>query len=86
MSRSARGRVRIITVTNALRHASATRCTVVVRPDDVLHLEVSDNGSGTGPWHPGIGLRSMAERIAELGGYLATGPQSTAAGCRLGGP
>jgi signal transduction histidine kinase len=67
---------RIITeaVTNALRHADATGCTIAVRADDALDVEVCDDGGSTGPWPPGVGLRSMAERIAELGGQLTTGP------------
>lgn len=63
-------------LTNALRHAAATRVTVRVRVDaDGLGLEVVDDGGGAphddpGPGH---GLRGMRERVALLGGDLHTG-------------
>ena len=34
-------------------------------------IEVSDRGA-SGPWHPGVGLASMRERAAEVGGSLST--------------
>ncbi|MEU6410534.1 histidine kinase [Microbispora sp. NPDC046933] len=59
-------------------------CVVTVdAPDDLPPLpaavevagEVSDNGSGgAGAWPHGVGLRSMHERAAELGGTLTAGP------------
>ncbi|WP_182907004.1 sensor histidine kinase [Microbispora sp. H13382] len=62
-------------VTNALRHGRATSCRIRLRADHALHVEVSDNGAGgTGPWRHGVGLRSMHERAAELGGTLTAGP------------
>ncbi|MBB2741398.1 UNVERIFIED_ORG: signal transduction histidine kinase [Microbispora rosea subsp. rosea] len=62
-------------VTNALRHGGATACRVSLRADHALHVEVSDNGSGgAGAWPHGVGLRSMHERAAELGGTLTAGP------------
>ncbi len=61
-------------VTNALRHAGADSCQVTLRLDDALHLEITDNGCGYAPWRPGVGLRSMRERAAELGGSLTAGP------------
>ena len=62
-------------VTNALRHGQATACRVSLRADRALHVEVHDNGAGAAAaWHPGIGLRSMSERAAELGGTLTAGP------------
>lgn len=58
---------------NARRHAAARRCVVrlAVGADDV-RLEIADDGRGlpTGT-EPGVGLRSMRERVAELGGTLA---------------
>jgi len=61
---------------NALRHAGAER--IVVRLEDGggrLALSVSDDGSGFDPRAPGLrgrrlGLTSMEERAAELGGRL----------------
>ncbi|GLW99909.1 sensor histidine kinase [Microtetraspora sp. NBRC 16547] len=62
-------------VTNALRHGEATACRVSLRADHALHVEVSDNSTnGAGAWPHGVGLRSMHERAAELGGTLTAGP------------
>jgi two-component system NarL family sensor kinase len=64
-------------VTNVLRHASARRCSVILRVDRELHLEVHDDGHRTDArWSRGVGLASMSERAAELGGRLAAGPTS----------
>ena len=65
-------------LTNVVRHAHAQRCRVTLRTDggDVA-LEVVDDGDGLASGAtPGIGLRSMRERAAELGGRveLATDP------------
>jgi two-component system, NarL family, sensor kinase len=61
-------------VTNTLRHGDASSCQVSLRVDDALHLEITDNASGRSPWRHGVGLRSMHERAAELGGSLTAGP------------
>ncbi|MFG2916997.1 histidine kinase [Kitasatospora sp. NPDC048298] len=57
---------------NVLRHARATSATVFVRVDaGRLELDIEDDGQGPGhglPEHPGVGLRSMSERAAEIGG------------------
>ncbi len=38
-------------------------------------MEVQDNGvNGANAWPHGVGLRSMHERAAELGGTLTAGP------------
>jgi signal transduction histidine kinase len=56
-------------LTNAVRHAQASRCTIRVTADGSLHVEVSDDGRGLpSPITPGLGLSSMAERTAEVGG------------------
>ncbi|MBB5084199.1 sensor histidine kinase [Nonomuraea endophytica] len=57
-------------VTNAHRHAAATSVTVAVeRCQDRLLVRVRDDGRGLPAQPPaGIGLRSMRERAAELGG------------------
>lgn len=55
-------------VTNVIRHAHATRCTVALRRsggDDIV--EVADDGSGT-VTAEGAGLMGMRERILALGG------------------
>ncbi|RZQ62884.1 hypothetical protein EWH70_17400 [Amycolatopsis suaedae] len=57
-------------LTNVVRHAHASRCTVTLRAGDALEIDVTDNGAGLTPGSPGsgIGLTSMRERAAELGG------------------
>ncbi len=62
-------------VTNIVRHAGATRCTVTLSGDDkMLVLRISDNGQklavGAALRH-GNGLTGMGERVAALGGQLA---------------
>jgi len=42
------------------------------RPARLL-VEVRDGGVDHGPWVPGVGLVSMAERAAEVGGELTFG-------------
>src|SRR5690606_19216684 len=63
-------------VTNALRHGRITSCHVSLRADQALHVEITDDGANGrhSAWHPGVGLRSMHERAAELGGTLTAGP------------
>ncbi|MFD5435967.1 histidine kinase [Kitasatospora sp. NPDC127067] len=57
---------------NVLRHAQAASATVSVRAEPGrLVLDVEDDGQGPGhglPVHPGVGLQSMSERAAEIGG------------------
>ncbi|MFI6923556.1 sensor histidine kinase [Nonomuraea spiralis] len=64
-------------LTNARKHAAATRISVTLRRDDRLYVTVADDGIGLPPdVRPGVGLGSMRERAAELGGTCAvrTGP------------
>jgi two-component system NarL family sensor kinase len=67
-------------LTNTVRHSRATR--VVVRLDTgapgpgALDIEVLDNGPAGAPWRPGVGLRAMHERAAELGGRYEAGPSA----------
>jgi signal transduction histidine kinase len=65
-------------VHNAVRHAAARHVTVDLRGDGeaLLALEVTDDGHGFDPGDPELrsrhlGLTSMEERAAELGGRLA---------------
>lgn len=64
-------------LTNVVRHAHAHRCQIHLTATDQLHLEISDDGVGL-PAQPtaGVGLISMRERVAELGGVcaIATNP------------
>ncbi|WP_188192975.1 sensor histidine kinase [Nonomuraea sp. SYSU D8015] len=57
-------------LTNARKHARASRITISLRRDDrFLRVSVADDGVGLPPdVRPGVGLGSMRERAAELGG------------------
>jgi two-component system NarL family sensor kinase len=65
-------------LTNVVRHAHARHCRVTLRTErGEVALAVVDDGHGlASDAAPGVGLRSMRERAAELGGRveLATGP------------
>ena len=78
---------RIITeaMTNAARHSGARRVDVqLALVDRDLVIEIRDDGAsgdgasgdGTAPtaWSPGVGLISMRDRAAELGGSCQAGP------------
>jgi two-component system NarL family sensor kinase len=73
--------LRIVTeaLTNIARHAHARHATITLAVDGELCIEVRDDGA-TGAeqaWRPGVGLQSMAERAAEVGGALQAGPTPT---------
>jgi signal transduction histidine kinase len=56
-------------MTNAVRHAGAARCSLRLVGGDDLTVVIEDDGSGLpAERHPGVGLASMRERAAELGG------------------
>ena len=59
-------------MTNVVRHAGASQCSVeVTADDDELVLLIRDNGHGLQPERSeGIGMNSMRERVAEIGGLL----------------
>lgn len=59
-------------LTNVVRHARAHTCRIRLALADDLRLEIKDDGIGL-PIHylTGVGLRSMRERAAELGGTCA---------------
>jgi signal transduction histidine kinase len=71
-------RIALEALTNAVRHAGANRVEVHLSysrtPACGLLLEVTDDGPGDGSWIAGVGLGSMRERIAELGGTVSAGP------------
>jgi signal transduction histidine kinase len=63
-------------LTNVARHAQAQRCLVRLAVDGALRLEVLDDGRGlAAACRPGVGLRSMRERAAELGGTCLVEPR-----------
>ncbi|HVQ27737.1 MAG TPA: sensor histidine kinase, partial [Planctomycetota bacterium] len=58
-------------ITNAVRHAGATRLDLQVEPQaNVIMLRARDDGRGSDSPTPGNGLRGMRERLAACGGHL----------------
>jgi signal transduction histidine kinase len=56
-------------LTNVVRHAGARRCVIRLSLGGALELEITDDGVGLPEdRHAGVGLTSMRERAAELGG------------------
>ncbi len=67
-------------LTNVARHSDACRAEVDVTMNGRLALTVTDDGRGSDPWQPGVGLTSMNARAQELGGDLHAGPSPTGGG------
>jgi signal transduction histidine kinase len=68
---------RIVTeaLTNVAKHAHASQCSVRIQLDQGICVEVCDNGVGLPDgWRAGVGIASMRERVAELGGELTIEP------------
>jgi signal transduction histidine kinase len=65
-------RIVVEAMRNAVRHSGATHCTVSIQVgEDAVELSVRDDGDGLRPDRtPGVGLRSMRERAADVGGAL----------------
>lgn len=73
-------RIAVEGMTNVLRHAAASRCTVRLtaesdgdtsRRGEFLHVRVEDDGRGIDPdGRTGVGFESMRNRAEELGGEL----------------
>lgn len=64
-------------LTNVVNHAHARHCVVRLSLGDALTVDIRDDGMGFTPnGRSGVGLRSMRERCAELGGdfTLASAP------------
>jgi signal transduction histidine kinase len=62
-------------LTNVAQHAQAARCSVQIRLDHCLDMDVRDDGVGLPEgWRAGVGITSMRERVAELGGELVIEP------------
>ncbi|MEU4290410.1 sensor histidine kinase [Kribbella sp. NPDC026596] len=60
-------------LTNVARHAAASRCDIALHlAGTALELSVSDDGLGIGPdVQAGVGMLSVRERAAELGGVCS---------------
>ncbi len=66
-------RIALEALTNAQRHANASRIEVTLecRGSDLVELAVSDDGDGlASSASPGIGIRSMHDRARRIGGTL----------------
>jgi signal transduction histidine kinase len=71
-------------LTNVVRHAHARHCQVRITCDGGLRLEIADDGVGLGATsHSGVGLQSMRERAAELGGVCLVEPAADHGGTRV---
>ena len=70
---------------NVVKHAQATTCVVSIEiGDGHLTLSVTDNGTSLPHQHSvGVGLHSMQERVAELGGTLAVQPCASGGTCLI---
>jgi two-component system, NarL family, sensor kinase len=69
---------RIVTeaMTNAVRHSDASRIAITLALSEAgLSVEIGDDGAGPAAgWQAGVGVTSMRERAAELGGSCWFGP------------
>lgn len=75
-------RIVVEALANAARHSRSANATVnLTLADDTLEIEVTDDGSYGRSWRAGVGIASMGERAAELGGTLTA--ESTARGGRV---
>lgn len=64
-------RIVLEALTNVSKHARATSCHVALDVNSSLHVAVTDDGVGLGSRiGTGVGLASMRERAAELGGQV----------------
>jgi len=65
-------------LTNVVRHAQARTCHIRLSLDDVLTVEICDDGVGLPTEQRiGVGIRSMQERAAELDGTCVVEPLPT---------
>jgi signal transduction histidine kinase len=67
---------------NVVRHSDAKLASVrLIANDGTLEMIITDDGSPTAPWSPGLGLTSIQTRASEVGGACEAGP--TAQGGRV---
>jgi len=58
-------------LTNIAKHSGATSASVTAHQhDNVLTIEISDNGHGGADPHRGTGLTGLADRVAVTGGRM----------------
>lgn len=62
-------RIVLEALNNVAKHSHATQCDIRLRIADYLYIDVIDNGLGLPErLQPGVGMSSIRERVAELGG------------------
>lgn len=71
-------RIALEGMTNAARHSGSSCCNVTIRAADSVVVSVEDDGVGIDDQAVhGVGLRSMRERTAELGGDFTIAPRTS---------
>jgi len=72
-------RIVVEALTNAARHSGSDTVTAALSADaGALTIEVHDRGAKRqGRWKAGVGMSSMRERAAEIGGSIEVGPGDT---------
>jgi len=72
-------------LTNSMRHGSPARVVIALEErGGLLEVTVSDDGAGLAvPLTPGLGLRSMKDRVALLGGEVDIGSGEAGRGTRV---
>ncbi|MEJ7630314.1 MAG: histidine kinase [Nocardioidaceae bacterium] len=65
-------------LTNVARHSGCDTATVRLRGDlGSIVIDVTDVGTANGAWSTGVGMASMRERAAQLGGTITAGSGTT---------
>jgi signal transduction histidine kinase len=65
-------------LTNAVRHAHAQSCCIRLSLDEMLTVDICDDGVGIATeQRTGVGMRSMHERATELGGTCTVEPRAS---------
>lgn len=65
-------RIAMEALTNVIHHAHASQCLLRISVNQHLEVEICDDGRGLpAEIRSGVGLRSMRERVAELGGAFS---------------
>jgi signal transduction histidine kinase len=68
-------RIVLEALNNVAKYAQARSCVISLGVANGLHVDIRDDGRGLPPnRRAGVGLNSMRERAAELGGQCALGP------------
>lgn len=77
-------RIALEALTNVSRHAHARTCSITISLTNALNLEIMDDGCGLPEeYHTGVGITSMRERAAELGGNCVIESNHMQAGTRV---